>query len=368
MEATGCTREELHPDMDLRHDLSLRSSRFPLIMHDVEKRFGLTLRFDDLLGVATVRDLAHRIHHLNQGENHQETSTAQQPEHVPQPAPCHFSHFRDFWLRDARPWPDSPHSCIPPSMQLAALIADATQLFPQLTPAGAEELSFSMAECPSGVTREGRVHCSILRAQAGLRQCQAELRLRDLRPNGRAKRTYSPICAARILLMPDTPKMLTPILPDPTPVSASVMPAGPATLRNFYERHTGFGPSFRLLTELYVLEEKRLLAQMRVPYETDLAGLETSRYICQYYAFEAAAQAALLLALKRIAGQNNNSRLALSRIHAVRFSWGCVPGETLELELRNNADGTRSMHFDAELRNAHGHIVLTLSGICLNAA
>ena len=368
MEATGCMRQELHQDMDLRHDLSLRSSRFPLIMHEVEKRFGLTLRFDDLLGVVTVRDLANRIRHLSQGEHHQETPAAHHPEHDSPLSRRHFSHFRDFRLKDARPWPDSPHACLLPSMQLAALIEDAAQLFPQLTPAGAEDLFFSIAECPSGVTREGHVHCGLLREQAGRRHCQAELRLRDLRPNGRAKRSYSTLCSASILLMPGTPKTLTPVLPDPTPVSACAMPAGPEILQNFYARHTGFGPSFRLLTELCDLAETRLLARMRVPSETDLAGLETSRYIYTWYAFEAAAQATLLLALKRISEQNSIPRLALSRIAAVHFSWDCEPGETLELALRNSADGSRIMHFDAELRNGQGHIVLALSGMRLDAA
>jgi hypothetical protein len=101
---------------------------------------------------------------------------------------------------------------------------------------------------------------------------------------------------------------------------------------------------------------------MRVPSETDVAGLENVRYTYPYYAFEAAAQAALLLALKRISGQVDCPRLTLSQVAAVRFSRNCIPGEALGLELRNNADG---MHFDAELRDAHGSLVLALRGICL---
>ena len=64
MEATGYQRHELAPDMDLRHDLAIRSSRFPLIMHAAEQRFGITVRFEDLMGVATIRDLADVIARL----------------------------------------------------------------------------------------------------------------------------------------------------------------------------------------------------------------------------------------------------------------------------------------------------------------
>jgi hypothetical protein len=371
--------------MDLRHDLSLRSSRFPLILHEVEKRFGLTLRFDDLLGVATVRDLADRIRQLRHAPSPDgpvlppatgESISASAPPLLPESgapgeeAVCaasrHFSHFRDLWLKDARPWPDFPHACLPPSMQLAALMEGAVQAFPGFTPAGAEELFFSLAQCPSGVTREGHVLCRALRDQAGQRQCQGELHLRDLMPNGRARRSFSPVCSARILLMQDAPKTRTPFLSDPATVSASALPDDQEVLRNFYARHTGLGPSFRLLMNLHALEEKRLIARMRVPSATDVAGLENVRYIYPYHAFEAAAQAALLLALKRVSGQDAYPRLALSRVLAARFSRGCIPGEALELELRDNADGL-PMHFDAELRDAYGHIVLALRGICLGA-
>jgi malonyl CoA-acyl carrier protein transacylase len=400
MEATGLSRRELHPDMDLRYDLSLRSSRFPLIMHEVEKRFGLTLRFDDLLGVATVRDLADRIRHLRQAREQREelaqdvarppaASEWMHPEQGgPGPRPFsqlpeslapeaeaaldlsrHFSHFRELWLADARPWPDSPHACLLPSMLLAALMEGAAQLFPELTPAGAEDISFSTAACPVGVTREGHVRCRALRVQPDGPQCQAELRLRDLMPNGRAKRSSSPVCAARILLTPDLAKAPVPVLPEPArmPESAAAASAGREAARNFYERHTGLGPRFRLLTAVHIPEEKRLLAHMRVPVETDVAGLEDSGYIYPSDAFEAAAQASAILALHRNAWQDDTCRMALSRVAAVYFSRNRIPGETLELEVRANADEPGALCCDAELRDARGHVVLALRGMRLGA-
>ncbi|MCU0242199.1 MAG: SDR family NAD(P)-dependent oxidoreductase [Vicinamibacteria bacterium] len=61
MEATGYERAEIEPDMDLRSDLSIRSSRLPVIVFAVEKRFGITIRLEDFLDVRTVRDLADRV-------------------------------------------------------------------------------------------------------------------------------------------------------------------------------------------------------------------------------------------------------------------------------------------------------------------
>jgi len=61
MDATGYEREEIQPDMDLRKDLAIRSSRLPIIMDAAESRFGITIELEDFIDVRTVRDIAGRI-------------------------------------------------------------------------------------------------------------------------------------------------------------------------------------------------------------------------------------------------------------------------------------------------------------------
>jgi acyl transferase domain-containing protein/NAD(P)H-dependent flavin oxidoreductase YrpB (nitropropane dioxygenase family)/NAD(P)-dependent dehydrogenase (short-subunit alcohol dehydrogenase family)/acyl carrier protein len=61
MDATGYERDEIEPDMDLRQDLAIRSSRLPVIMDAAEREFRITIRIDDFLGVRTVQDLADRL-------------------------------------------------------------------------------------------------------------------------------------------------------------------------------------------------------------------------------------------------------------------------------------------------------------------
>ena len=61
MEATGFNRDEIQPDMDLRKDLSIRSSRLPVIMDGAERRFGITIELEDFIGLRTVRDIARKI-------------------------------------------------------------------------------------------------------------------------------------------------------------------------------------------------------------------------------------------------------------------------------------------------------------------
>ncbi len=61
MEATGFNRDEIQPDMDLRRDLSIRSSRLPIIMDAAEQHFGITIEFEDFMHVRTVREIAQKI-------------------------------------------------------------------------------------------------------------------------------------------------------------------------------------------------------------------------------------------------------------------------------------------------------------------
>src|SRR5208337_1067536 len=61
MDATGFERDEIKPDMDLRRDLSIRSSRLPIIMDATERHFGITIELQDFINVRTVEDIAQRI-------------------------------------------------------------------------------------------------------------------------------------------------------------------------------------------------------------------------------------------------------------------------------------------------------------------
>ena len=61
MDATGFNRDEIQPDMELRRDLSIRSSRLPVIMDAAERQFGITIELEDFINVRTVKDIAQRI-------------------------------------------------------------------------------------------------------------------------------------------------------------------------------------------------------------------------------------------------------------------------------------------------------------------
>jgi len=61
MEATGYERDEIEPDMDLREDLSIRSSRLPVIMDAVENHFSIKIELEQFMDVRTIREVADTI-------------------------------------------------------------------------------------------------------------------------------------------------------------------------------------------------------------------------------------------------------------------------------------------------------------------
>jgi NAD(P)-dependent dehydrogenase (short-subunit alcohol dehydrogenase family)/acyl carrier protein len=85
MKATGYERDEIEPDMDIRQDLSIRSSRLPVIVVEIEKRFGITVNVEDFVGLRTVRDIGNCIEKLasNNGQVFTETRAAGSVEDMP---------------------------------------------------------------------------------------------------------------------------------------------------------------------------------------------------------------------------------------------------------------------------------------------
>jgi len=79
MDTTGFDRDEIKPEMDLRRDLSIRSSRLPIIMDAAERQFGITIELEDFIDVRTVKDIAQRISEIIAGQEDTRPQPATRP-------------------------------------------------------------------------------------------------------------------------------------------------------------------------------------------------------------------------------------------------------------------------------------------------
>ncbi len=80
MDATGFNRDEIQPEMDLRKDLSIRSSRLPIIMDAAEHQFGIIIELEDFIDVRTVQDIAERIAKILAAQEGASLQPAPQPD------------------------------------------------------------------------------------------------------------------------------------------------------------------------------------------------------------------------------------------------------------------------------------------------
>ncbi len=85
MAATGYERHEIEPQMDIRTDLAIRSSRLPIIMDAAERRFGIKVKVEDFIGLRTVQELADRIAWVKERDEAQGPDKGQSVEVLPKP-------------------------------------------------------------------------------------------------------------------------------------------------------------------------------------------------------------------------------------------------------------------------------------------
>ncbi|MBW2200560.1 MAG: SDR family NAD(P)-dependent oxidoreductase, partial [Deltaproteobacteria bacterium] len=82
MSATGYERDEIEPEMDIRRDLSIRSSRLPVIMDKIERHFGITVNVEDFVEARTVGEIADCIQGLA-GRNDNASSVGEPTDPTP---------------------------------------------------------------------------------------------------------------------------------------------------------------------------------------------------------------------------------------------------------------------------------------------
>ncbi len=215
MEETGLERSKLAVHMDLRHDLAIRSSRFPVIIHKLETVFDIQINFEDIMHVTTVGDLAQIVGNFcslpEQAQEQAEENISVKQNVAEQLITVkadmqRFAHVYPIKLtagpraefyarRNFSVYSDAPlqeQQCSTPLitafMSLEALYAGAGLGFADLNCYGVDDVCFAQAvPCPGGVTREGQI-C----VQAGewmpsdpVLPCKAKLELHDITDNGR---------------------------------------------------------------------------------------------------------------------------------------------------------------------------------------
>jgi malonyl CoA-acyl carrier protein transacylase/acyl carrier protein len=409
--AANCPRRDIRPETDLRYDLSLRSSSFPLLLREIEEATGVRLLFENLLGITSVGDLARALCSAGPDTEREErkpaapaqtrkNETAEAPRgrrfvELPEistlvflpaiPAPsstaingeCHFSRFADPSLAAHIIRRRAEMPCLPVSRAMQALVEGAGLLFPRLAGHGLSDIRFfDMPLLPPGVTRE----CPLaVNAQArfthdGLmtQLCRATLLVRDITRNGRRADTRAEVMNGTVHMTaaPYEPRLLWPAPPD------SEGPGEDAGIKNFYDA-VGLAAPWRLLAEYRELFTGAYLARMapgqnrpggkNIVRGESIAQKEKSRYAATLCIVEGMVQAALM-AVAGIAGGSEKPGEVLAalrpwRLNAAGFvvfnTLTPAPG-TRRIQMRKSWDDGRTVRFDAQATDGRGQALVSL--------
>ncbi|MDO5484412.1 MAG: acyltransferase domain-containing protein, partial [Desulfovibrionaceae bacterium] len=314
--ACGRAAEEILPGMDLRYDLALRSSRFPLLIQEVEAALNMPVDFEQLLHVTTVADLVRvlariqarteegqasaqdtaqltapespaagpdgeRLYRMLAGEvfsgqeyllfrragSERQAIAAQYPESCSlafvDPAPplpqadnllqaC--CHFSRY-ADTALSGHGTPVQ-LPTSRILQALLEGAAMLLPEMAVNGLSDVRLaSPLPLPSGVTRECRLRAQarLLLEQDGVPSRMCYTWLSARTLKANGRRTTMYApLAEAMLLLADRPAPIAPIWHDVPQATGRPLPA--TTLAKFYTAH-GLEHPWRLLTSWTALPE-----------------------------------------------------------------------------------------------------------------
>ena len=409
--AANFPRNSIGPETDLRYDLSLRSSRFPLLLQEIEEATGVRLPFESLLGITCVGDLARALCSAvpdTEPEERkpatpakaQKNETAETPPgrrfvELPEisrlvflpavPAPsstaidggCHFSRFADSSLAAHIVRLRAEIPCLPASYAMQALVEGACLLFPRLAGHGLSDIRFfDMPLLPPGVTRE----CSLaVKAQArfphdGLmtQMCRTALLVRDITRNGRRAGTRTEIMNGTVHMTaaPYAARLLW-----PAPSGGGNTGKG-ASVENFYDA-VGLAAPWRLLVEHRELFKGAYLAQMapgrnrpreeNIAREEGIAQKEKSRYAEPLSIVEGIVQAALMAVAGRAGATGNPGEIFAAlrpwRLNAAGFvlfnTLTPAPG-TRRIQMRASWDDGTTVRFNAQATDGQGQALVTL--------
>ncbi len=235
MEETGFEHHKLTANMDLRHDLAMRSSRFPIILHKLETAFDIQINFEDLLEVTTIGDLAqvvadfrnNKAHIKNKQNGHDSQQKSQNVDELPivrkvqedmQKYPYvfplgltagelpafiakrNFSIYADADLQDQQ----KAMPFVNEVMMLKSMYAGVGLGFSEFNCHGFDDVKFNnIVPCKGGITREGQIIVQAKEwqgANSEILLAKASLDITDLTENGRKTQQKTKVSEGNVIL------------------------------------------------------------------------------------------------------------------------------------------------------------------------
>jgi hypothetical protein len=274
-----------------------------------------------------------------------------------------FSHEKDLWIADHRPFKFVKHPLVSAAMILETFMEAARILYPHLQVRGVRGVRLiEMIECPAGVPRPAMITCR--RTGNGHREvlCDLSLATQNISPAGRLTDRFTPHCKGQVILDGGV-GYLGELLPD-FPVRLDELRTGPMDHKKvleWYKERSGLEGRYRVMEFLDGAGPG--VARGRTIYRetSDFAMPRNARYQYSIYLFEALLQ---LVAFQIAATDPSERRFMVPmEIGEMRFLRNCRAGEEITLEARMRARDDELLTWDARGIDDQGRAIMQVNNM-----
>jgi len=276
-----------------------------------------------------------------------------------------FSHQRDLWLADHRPFEFLRHPLVSGVMAVETMLEAAAVLMPHLAPVGVDQVRYlDILEVPADIKRRADIHARLERQTAGRTECRVQIDSAFISPTGRQVDRRDVNFTGRVILAPgptepeDWPGFTV------LPGELDTRPMDTDEVIERYQKRTTMTGRYRVIHTLDGTGEGVISGQARYPEANDIAGLDGAPYLYPVYLLEALSQIVNFYLMMR---EDDQSRLMIPvAVGAMRFKRACRPGQRVRLEARLVQRRDDGYTWDARAVDDTGRPLLTAKGLALN--
>ena len=276
-----------------------------------------------------------------------------------------FSHGKDLWIRDHKPFKFLKYPLVSAIMALETFMEAGRILYPHLRVRTIRDARFlDIIECPLDAKRDSEISCRRIGVTADGLRCEVEISTREISPTGRVMdRKYSNYKALVVL----TSDFAVPPQDFPGfPVKSEELdsrPMGHAEALEWYDDRTDMQERYRVIEDLDGTSAGAVRGRMIYHHSADFSPPLKSRYQYSPYLLEALMQVVNFYIAMRDPDEPRS--MIPYRIGEMSFFRKIATGEEITLEARMKSRGEEGINWVARALDETGQTVMIAKDIMM---
>ena len=274
-----------------------------------------------------------------------------------------FSHEKDPWIADHKPFSFLRHPLVSAIMALEAFMEASRMLYPHLRVQGVRDARFlDIIDCPPGVERQSEITCCKIDDSATDVVCEVTLATRNSHGDERVPDQLHPNFKGQVVLGPGTLCLNR----DMEEFEKSLSQMGPIhfgreDILKQYEQRSEMRGRYRVIESLVGAAPDAIRGKMVYRVGQDFAASAVTRYQYSPYLLEALMQIASFFVTMK--GLSENGSFIPFRMGEVLFSRPCVDGEEVIVEGCLKSTSGDGIVWDARGLDQDGNVLMVARNV-----